>query len=209
MKDEVDPSFLLRTVVLKQEEIEEKELNDHDDNTFEDHFANETDDDVSKIDDDDFFKLQPDTEMTETITKPHKKRKIPYQNSEKFRCWCGVQMSGKKRLRDHQIARHEEVPESEKPRCEICGKTFKIEAYLATHMKSMHGNQKPEMMKVPCSVCGKLLVKAALKSHENRHELSKDSRNARSFVCDLCGHGTSSKSYIHQHLERIHLKLKK
>jgi hypothetical protein len=208
MKDEVDPEFLLPSIVFKQEEPDEKlELEQDDSTPFEDHFVDNGGNDTGNEDDDDddFFALplEPETKLKEL------KKKKPYTKSDKFKCWCGVQMFGKKRLRDHQIARHEEVPLSERPRCDICGKDFKIQAYLATHIKYKHQNQKREGLKVPCSVCGKLLVAGALKSHEKRHELSKNSKNARLFCCDLCEHQTSAKNYMQQHIERIHLKLKK
>lgn len=203
MKNEFDTDVFMLTAVPKQEKTDTPaDLVENNFTEFDDHFDDSQDDFSNK--DDDSFK------QSETGTKSKDpKSKKPYKASEKFRCWCGVQMYGKKKLRDHQIARHEEVPLSARPRCAICGKDFKIQAYLNTHIKYKHENQKQERTKVSCSVCGKLLVKGALNSHEERHKRSKDSSNAQNFVCDLCSHKTSAKNYMQQHIERIHLKLKK
>lgn len=153
-----------QSILLKEETLEtpnstEVQKPEEESMGFNDDFGDFGDfDDNSSADED--FPLKEDDLFEEFEEKNTKvKVKKPYKYSDKFKCWCGAQYTATKRLKEHQMARHEEIAPEKRPRCEKCGKDFKIEAYLQRHIAKMHDGEPKKENKVACSICGKLLVR--------------------------------------------------
>ncbi|XP_054273663.1 zinc finger protein 287-like isoform X9 [Macrosteles quadrilineatus] len=74
--------------------------------------------------------------------------------------------------------------------CEICGKAFKNELKLKTHM-IVHNDDH----KFSCPICGKLFKRLCnLQQHENTH------KDSRPHVCNICGQTFKLRTHVKQHM---------
>lgn len=211
MDEELPKVNFTATMEVVEEHIFENEIAFQNDTAFQDD------------NDEDDWPLPSVEENKETKTPKRAKRKRKLNNPEidvvqrkkdankKFKCFCGTGFSCRNRLQQHITAIHREIPIEDWIPCHVCGKKFKIKAYVENHVKNKHRDSKGEPKKIPCSVCGKFLCKNALISHERRHLMQKDATTAKlnEVQCDLCGQKKSEKAYLLSHIERVHLKLKK
>lgn len=100
---------------------------------------------------------------------------------------CGFTTKRLSNLKLHISIRHVE----HKPQCcHECGKVFKDEYSLRSHMKRMHSK-----VTVACPVCGKPYPsQAALKHHLIWHS------DERPYKCELCDRRYKAKSTLREHL---------
>ncbi|XP_061726952.1 GDNF-inducible zinc finger protein 1-like [Cydia pomonella] len=98
--------------------------------------------------------------------------------------------------------------------CDECGETFVGRNGLRHHKTRVHRHTqpKPRASNVPCSLCSQTFVCAAsLATHHERVHLNirvkepprARARNARAFICELCGAECSSVSSLSAH-QRVH-----
>jgi hypothetical protein len=120
------------------------------------------------------------------------------------------------------IAKH-----SRAHKCDHCGKSFRSQSHLETHVSTVHLKRKP----FKCDVCGKAFgQKSNLKLHQLTHSGEKphqcdlcDYRAGRKIdlqthqithsgekphQCDLCDYRAAKKSDINRHRRAVHLKEK-
>lgn len=111
-----------------------------------------------------------------------------YSNIKSMVCdVCGFTTKRLSNLKLHISIRHVE----HKPQCcHECGKVFKDEYSLRSHMKRMHSK-----VTVACPVCGKPYPsQAALKHHLIWHS------DERPYKCELCDRRYKAKSTLREHL---------
>jgi len=78
--------------------------------------------------------------------------------------------------------------------CTICGKTYKLQKYLATHMNQEH--DAPHK----CKYCGlKFHELPKFDEHENLHTIA-----AQPFTCVLCETIVSNTMELRHHVEKVH-----
>lgn len=81
----------------------------------------------------------------------------------------------------------------------------------------IYERKKSKLSSVLCSLCGKsCLTRASLKKHMRSHAPSSREKTTKDeiikpgiYSCDLCSRKAKSKAHIKDHLERVHLKIRK
>ncbi|XP_044742585.1 zinc finger protein 235-like [Chrysoperla carnea] len=100
------------------------------------------------------------------------------------------------------LDRHGSVHRNDRPfECPQCGKGFKLNHNLKSHIKQIHMNMKKNN-RIPCKVCGKMISKTNMKPHLQTHKAVRDIYN-----CTQC-----SKQFLHQlsleqHIQKFHEKI--
>lgn len=126
------------------------------------------------------------------------------KNALKFQCSdCERKFTQVSALYNHKRTVHG------KNSCGVCKKVFKNEVELSNHLKVCVRSTKSEQVKCPkCSSV--LLRKGSLLKHLKTCGLSKAEKVAsRRFACDHCDYKSDSKPFLVDHIERVHLKVKK
>jgi len=81
--------------------------------------------------------------------------------------------------------------------CDMCGKGFKNMKQLRNH-KELHSADLSIRPHYSCDVCGKSLSNSRLlRAHKNAIHLK-----ARAYLCNFCGHNTTSQSSLRIHLRQ-------
>ena len=90
--------------------------------------------------------------------------------------------------------------------CSLCSLSTTSKNKLSDHVKAVHANIK----QYKCDVCDRAFGQ---KENLNRHKLILHSRENlqknKGNVCQQCGKGFTSKSFLRVHVEGVHLKVKK
>ncbi|XP_037811386.1 uncharacterized protein LOC119603426 isoform X2 [Lucilia sericata] len=117
-------------------------------------------------------------------------KRLPHYE-EVFRCEnCNKRFTQRNKYNKH-VASHQTKESSitEKHKCEVCGKVFKLNSLLRNHMV-FHGERKHK-----CNLCLKsYYTSATLRHHIRTH--SKDYR----LMCDICG-----KEFLHYNNLKVHM----
>jgi uncharacterized Zn-finger protein len=134
--------------------------------------------------------------------------------SHKHKCeYCDSSYPNKKRLQNHIQVNHVQFSDADLLQCRMCGKRFKLQSYLETHIRNIHtDNPMNHRRHVKCSQCGKVLKSTiALRNHEalhTAHSIQMPDEVFKRFQCDKCGLRFRLKSYIFNHIHNVHLKNK-
>ena len=93
-----------------------------------------------------------------------------------------------------------EDPESVRPRCHDCGKSFSRKCKLQLHFESFHsGKVEKRERNFVCLQCGKkFFTGCSLEAHERTH-LSYEKKNR--FQCDKCERRYRSLEVLRQHMD--------
>ena len=120
-----------------------------------------------------------------------------------FKCpRCGKNFSNKKMLKDHYLSIHHE---GDRPRCQICKKSFSGKAALIMHRREVHlppaiiisikRSRQGSKRSYRCGKCNTEFSRiAALKNH-------KEWKHPK---CDVCGKEFSKKKLMTRHKKRKH-----
>ena len=141
---------------------------------------------------------------------------IHRQEVQKFKCGlCTKSYASKFSLEYH--AKSHEGP-TEKPTCELCGKTFTTLRYLSCHKKIVH---KTDVLTPEIFSCSRCEMQYSLKSHLNRHvrEQHRDKRLnidfhegvnlMKMYECDKCDQQFKRKENLTRHNATSHSENKK
>lgn len=201
-------------VDMQEEEILENEEIIAEGNDFEII----SDEQVEVLDEfaEDIIAFEEDPEISENLIEISVKgKRLPRQSNAshyRHRCnFCNRFYPNRKRLNDHIQVNHVDIPEADLLECRMCGKKFKIQSYLETHIRNIHtDNPMNHRRHVSCSQCGKVLKSTiALKNHEALHASSAlPDEVFKPFQCDKCGLRFRLKSYVFNHIHNVHLKNK-
>lgn len=120
-------------------------------------------------------------------------------NKERYNCQvknCDFYASTRSYLKVHHKRKH---TNGFNLTCEICGKKYKIQSDLTTHLKT-HNSESSI-----CDICGKIYKNAAaLYSHKH----TKHGEIIKNFTCDVCKKKFKNKKNLTTHLELHKIKYK-
>lgn len=102
---------------------------------------------------------------------------------------CGVVVEQTNQMRRHNERHDDRLPNH----CELCGKIYKDQYVLRSHLKLVH--EKP-LTSHECSHCQKRFDR---KAHLKRH-LKHTHTNLKPFACDLCDYRSSARGDLNKHL---------
>ena len=110
-----------------------------------------------------------------------------------FKCdLCGIRFDRKGNLVRHKNNVHFKV---RKLACLQCEKRFGDKHNLQKHIASVH-----DKINYPCDICEK---EFSIKENLTRHKKNVHEKNF-SFICKLCGKGTSHKQSFDKHIKARH-----
>ena len=116
---------------------------------------------------------------------------------------CGRRYVKMKQLKDHMRV-HSKTYLEAKSMCNICGKEFRSNVSLKSHVDIIHNGRRD----YPCDRCGKLFTRYnTLKTHRKIHD------DIKQFECIFCNSSYREKRNLVNHIQKNHpnseLKLKK
>ena len=91
-----------------------------------------------------------------------------------------------------------------KPKCDLCNKTFNHNDSLVRHVKMNHENQIPSWYskgseKIECQQCGKKISRWRMELHLKSHKKDPEKKN-----CDFCSKLLPSLDSLRDHVEIQH-----
>ena len=108
----------------------------------------------------------------------------------------------------------DELKHEQKYVCTSCGNRYTTNQCLWVHMKSVHGEEKPDRLtmtpqRFSCYICGRRYTR---KNMLQRHQLSAHDipikkhipKNPRKYVCDVCDVRLTNITILHRHRLQIH-----
>ncbi|XP_044731764.1 zinc finger protein 726-like [Chrysoperla carnea] len=137
-------------------------------------------------------------EKTKQEGKCHIK-KIHKREEKYITCHICGKLIRKTSLKSH-LSTHEE---RDKVSCDICSKTFVLEATLAKHIKQVHEN-KPSDRKHLCNICG---YSSCRSTDLRKHMISHSSE--RPYVCEHCNKSYKYPFDLKDHISKVHLNQRK
>jgi Zinc finger, C2H2 type len=224
-----EPDIELMAVYEQDQEVFQEEFDMQEEEIFENEevIAEEVEDNQFEIISDeqvevldefaeDMIAYDEDPETEDLVEINVKRRRLPRKQSDsatyKHRCeFCGSVYPNRKRLQNHIQVNHVHLSEADLLECRMCGKKFKLQSYLETHIRNIHtDNPMNHRRHVSCSQCGKVLKSTiALKNHEALHTSTQlPDEIFKPYQCDKCGLRFRLKSYIFNHIHNVHLKNK-
>jgi len=128
-----------------------------------------------------------------------------HENKTPLECiYCYAVFIEEKRLIQHRVAVHGEVPKEKNPthksECHICHATFRKNFEVNRHIEEVHEGKKP----FTCTICNSSFSK---KTHLVNHVASVHEKR-KPFSCHLCKKSFPEKSTLTKHILGVHEKKK-
>ena len=119
---------------------------------------------------------------------------------ESVQCnYCFMTLKNKYLLKAHVRRIHDVIKDF---KCNACEKSFVTAAELRSHNQNIHLDIKP----IQCEIC-KIEIKG-LELNLKLHMKSVHGKKKKEFICPTCSKPYSSKKYLKDHVDAVHLGLK-
>ena len=140
-------------------------------------------------------------EVHEECTQKRKSQR--WKTESKYACdKCDYIVDRKELLRNHIEAVHLKIKIF---RCSSCSHETYLKKVLRLHIKSKHKNESCRLIKIGCSPC------ETNQSHEfcEKRWTAKKWKTDRKYSCDECEYTSDQKHNVKNHMETVHLNLKR
>ena len=147
-----------------------------------------------------------------TFCEPYFRKKhvqFEHEGNDKFACnLCTRTFHSKQGLDYHHSTSHSSEKETEKFKCEKCGKQFSAKVTFSKHIKYAHS----ETRRFNCSECdSRFKQKSDMRAHMNNvhgynlgTELFGNLEETKQFKCELCESTFKYKKDLNQHIRLVH-----